>query len=181
MTFGADLAMCKDEGLMINTCAQLDESISFTPDVINEGDMEKDSFDITGSVVSTGNVVDIAGESCKGGEILLEDQDGFDSTPSCSQMPCVDLYKRKSDAGNVDSRYTALTHIFVLFLGLSIFSSDVLDKKDIKEEVKEEVKAEVKEEVRAEVKEEECKSDGADPNVIFKNWRQFEEGTKLER
>ena len=70
-------------------------------------------------------------------------------------------------------------------LGLSIFSSDVLDKEDIKEEVKEEVQAkikeEVKEEVKAEVKEEECESDGADPNVICKNWRWLEEGSELER
>ena len=70
--------------------------------------------DITVSVCM-GNVVDSAGESCKGGEIPLEDQDGFDSTPPCSQMPCVDPYKKRSDAGNVDSRYTALTHIFVFF------------------------------------------------------------------
>ena len=27
-----------------------------------------------------GNVIDIAGDSCKGGEISLEDQEGFDST-----------------------------------------------------------------------------------------------------
>ena len=41
VTFGADLVMCKDDGVMINTCAQLDESILFTPDVLDEGDTEK--------------------------------------------------------------------------------------------------------------------------------------------
>ena len=50
----------------------------------------------------------ISGESCKGEEIPLEDQEGFECTPPCSQMPCVDPYKRNSAAGNVDKRYTAL-------------------------------------------------------------------------
>ena len=37
-------SICQDVGYMISTCAQLDESISFTPDVIDEQDTEKSSF-----------------------------------------------------------------------------------------------------------------------------------------
>ena len=62
-------------------------------------------------------------------------------------------------------------------LGLSDFSGDEFDKEEIKKEVKEEVK----EEVKGEIKEEESESDGDDPNVIYKKWRQIQEGTKLDR
>ena len=62
------------------------------------------------------NVVEIPGKRCLGGEIPLEDQEGFeDSTPPCSQIPHVDLYKNKSYEGNADSRYTASAHIFCVF------------------------------------------------------------------
>ena len=61
-----------------------------------------------------GNVVEISGKRCLGGEIPFEDQEGFeDSTPPCSQIPRVDPYKNKSSVGNVDSRYTASAHIFL--------------------------------------------------------------------
>ena len=63
----------------MSTCVQLDESISFTPDVIDEQDTENSSFEDVTVSVCMGNVVDIPGGSCKGGEIPLEDQDGFES------------------------------------------------------------------------------------------------------
>ena len=114
-----DVKKCNDDGFMINTYAQLDDTISLIPDeplVIDEGHSEKSTFeDITVSTY-TGNLVEIPGKRCLGGEIPLEDQEGFeDSTPSCSQIPPVDPYKNKSYVGNSDSRYTASAHIFVFF------------------------------------------------------------------
>ena len=104
----------------------MDDTETFTSDgalVIDEGNNQKSSAEeITVSEkslfedlvvsVSMENVVDIPGDGCQGGEVPLEDQDGFDSTPLCSQMLCVDPYEKKSDE-NLDERYT--TYIFAFF------------------------------------------------------------------
>ena len=106
-------SVCQDDSYMINTCAQLDDTILFASEdtlVINDALHEKSTFEELSVSVSAGNVVAHPGESFRGGEVSIEDQDGFESTPPCSpHIPCVDPYKKKSDAGNVESRHTALT------------------------------------------------------------------------
>ena len=68
------------------TCAQLDDTISDDTLVIDEGDEgHHPTSNIKGMQVSvtTGHVPAISGESCKGGEIPLKDQEGFNCTPPC--------------------------------------------------------------------------------------------------
>ena len=111
VNFAVKLDICEDKGVMKNTCAQLDDTISDDTLVIDDGDEgDHPISNIEGIQVSvtTGHVLAILGESCKGGEIPLEDQQGFKCTPPCSQMPRVDPYKRNLAAENVDERYTAL-------------------------------------------------------------------------
>ena len=118
ITFSEVTFICQNDSYMINTCAQLDDTISSASEdalVIDDALHEKSTFEELSVSISAGNVVAHPDESCRGGEVPLEDQDGFESTPLCSQIPHVDLYKKKSDAGNVESRYTALTYIFLLF------------------------------------------------------------------
>ena len=118
ITFSEVTSICQNDSYTINTCAQLDDTISSASEdalVIDDALHEKSIFEELSVSISAGNVVAHPDESCRGGEVPLEDQDGFESTPPCSQIPCVDPYKKKSDAGNVESRYTALTYISLLF------------------------------------------------------------------
>ena len=119
--FAEKLNICEDKGVMKNTCAQLDDTVSADTLVIDESDEEHHpTSNIEGMQVSvtTGHVLAISGESCKVGEMSLEDQEGFECTPHrCSQMPHVDPYKRNLAAGNVNERYTALelpTSVYLL-------------------------------------------------------------------
>ena len=88
----------------------MDDTISDDTLVIDggdEGDHPKSIIERIKVSVTTGHVLAIPGESCKGEEIPLDDQEGFECTPPYSQMPRVDPYKRNSATGNVNERYTA--------------------------------------------------------------------------
>ena len=96
---------------MKSTWPKLVDTISDDTLIIDEGDeglhptLNTEGMQVS---VTTGHILSFSPERCKGGDIPLEDQEGFESTPPCSQIPRVDPYKRNSAAGNVDERYTAL-------------------------------------------------------------------------
>ena len=112
VTFNEEVAICEDDGHMKKTCEQLDDTLSFSEEMLlsDEGVHEKSSVEEMS--VSTGHVVAIPGESCKVGEIPPEDEDEIELTPPCSQMPRVDPYKKRLLEGDVSERYAAFTNLF---------------------------------------------------------------------
>ena len=103
MNFSETVDVCETD-MTIYTCDKSDNTLPVDeldePLVIAEKmDIEVQAIVIAPQV--TDDTYDSA-DSIKGGEILLEDSDGFelDSTPPCSQMPQLDPYKRHKEMAN---------------------------------------------------------------------------------
>ena len=100
VNFSETVDVCETD-MTINTCDKSDDTLPVDeldePLVI----VEKTDIKVQAIVIAPQVTYDPA-DSIKGGDILLEDCDGFelDSIPPCSQMPQVDPYKRCKEMEN---------------------------------------------------------------------------------